>query len=215
VAGLDRAIAAWAHGGGLAFALLVALLLGLRHATDPDHLTAVTTLVAGEQRQGARRAGTLGAAWGAGHATTLLLVGVPLLLLRSALPTAVERTAEVAIGIVIVALALRLLRRSRRHAHGQRLVRTPLAAFGIGTLHGLGGSGGVALLVLSAVHGRTAAAASLGLFAAATALSMALVSAAFGHVMRADAIARRLGHLAPVLGAAGVAFGCWYAVAAI
>jgi high-affinity nickel permease len=215
VAGLDHALAALAHGGGLAFALLVALLLGLRHATDPDHLTAVTTLVAGGEQCGARRAGTLGAAWGAGHAATLLAVGVPLVLARGALPPSVERGAEAAIGVVIVALALRLLRRRHAPAHAERRGRMPLAALGIGALHGLGGSGGVALLVVAAMPGRTAAALALALFATAAALSMALVSAAFGLAVGSDAVAHRFARLTPLLGTAGIAFGACYALAAI
>ena len=58
----------------------VAVLLGIRHATDPDHLTAVSTVVLSRGNEGARRAGMLGVAWGVGHATTLLAVGIPLLL---------------------------------------------------------------------------------------------------------------------------------------
>ncbi|MFN8205772.1 MAG: hypothetical protein U0S48_24720, partial [Solirubrobacteraceae bacterium] len=67
---LDDAIAHLGAGGGLWLALLVAVLLGLRHATDPDHLTAVSTLVMSDPRDGSRRAGRLGLAWGLGHATT-------------------------------------------------------------------------------------------------------------------------------------------------
>ena len=73
--GLDEWIASL--GGNGAMALAVAVLLGLRHATDPDHLTAVSALVLSDQRDGARRAGALGLAWGLGHATTLLAVRAP------------------------------------------------------------------------------------------------------------------------------------------
>ena len=68
--GLDEWIAGL--GGNGLMGLAVALLMGLRHATDPDHLTAVSTLILSDQRDGARRAGALGLAWGLGHATTLL-----------------------------------------------------------------------------------------------------------------------------------------------
>ena len=54
--GLDDNIAALSHGGSILIVLLVAALLGLRHATDPDHLAAVTTLVAsGREEPGAGR----------------------------------------------------------------------------------------------------------------------------------------------------------------
>ena len=66
--GLDDWIAELAHGEALAAVLAVALLLGLRHASDPDHLAAVSTLIASEPEDGTRRAGRLGLAWGLGHA---------------------------------------------------------------------------------------------------------------------------------------------------
>ena len=64
-------------GGSGMMALLVAILLGLRHATDPDHLTAVSTLVLADRRHGRRRATVLGLAWGLGHAATLFGFGLP------------------------------------------------------------------------------------------------------------------------------------------
>lgn len=75
--GLDDQIAGLSDGGGLLLALAVAVLLGLRHASDPDHLTAVTTLILSGDRRGAPRAGSLGLAWGAGHAVTLSPLGFP------------------------------------------------------------------------------------------------------------------------------------------
>jgi high-affinity nickel permease len=65
VFGIDDWIAELAHGEGLALVLFVALLLGLRHASDPDHLAAVSTLIASDPEDGTRRAGRLGLAWGA------------------------------------------------------------------------------------------------------------------------------------------------------
>src|SRR5919107_630943 len=95
--------------GGILLALAVAVLLGFRHATDPDHITAVATLIAGDERHGARRARRLGLAWGAGHAVTLTAFGLPVVLVGDALPDAVQRGAELAVGVLIVVLAARLL----------------------------------------------------------------------------------------------------------
>ncbi|MDX6555573.1 MAG: hypothetical protein QOD86_1768, partial [Miltoncostaeaceae bacterium] len=72
----------------------VALLLGVRHATDPDHLTALSTLVLGEGESAVRRAGRLGLVWGAGHAVTITLLGLPVVLLDEALPGWAQRGAE-------------------------------------------------------------------------------------------------------------------------
>ena len=108
-----------------ATSLLAAALLGLRHASDPDHLTAVSTLVLSDAREGARRASMLGICWGLGHAVTLFLFGLPVVLFRRYLPDAVHQAAEAAIGAVIVLLAVRLLLRWQRgefaaHTHGTR-----------------------------------------------------------------------------------------------
>jgi ABC-type nickel/cobalt efflux system permease component RcnA len=245
---LDPAISGLG-GGGFAMALVVALLLGLRHATDPDHLTAVSTLVMSEGDEGGRRAGRLGLAWGTGHALTLLAFGLPVVLFRHALPEPVQQAAEVAIGIVIVALAVRLLVRWRRgyfhahpHRHGGRwhshphvheqtparehpdahdhphpdaLGRSPLAAFGIGLVHGVGGSAAVGVLLVGAIPGRAHAALALAVFAAATAVSMALLSTGFGYALGRAAVLRRVERAVPALGALSLLFGAWYAVVAL
>jgi cytochrome c biogenesis protein CcdA len=236
--------------------IVVALLLGLRHATDPDHLTAVSTLVLTEERDGARRAGVLGMAWGLGHGTTIFAFGLPIVLFRAYLPEGVRRTAEAVIGLVIVALAVRLLLRWRRgyfhahsHAHGDRrhahphvheggagqrgggaadhshqphshphaegMGRSPVAAYGIGLVHGIGGSAMVGLMVVGAAADRTLGVIALLLFAAGTAVSMALVSSAFGYVLARGPVARLVGPLMPAVGAASLAFGVWYAAGAV
>ena len=87
--GLDEHIAAYSDGTSLLLVAVVAFLLGLRHAGDPDHVAAVSALVAGE-RDGASRARRLGFAWGAGHATTLFAVGLPIVLAHGYLPDPVK-----------------------------------------------------------------------------------------------------------------------------
>ncbi|HYI99852.1 MAG TPA: hypothetical protein VEX36_09305 [Thermoleophilaceae bacterium] len=119
--GLDDWIAGLG-GDGLLVSLAVALLLGLRHATDPDHLTAVATLTLAE-REPTRRSALLGMAWGLGHACTVVAFGLPVVLLGSHLPEPVQRVTELAVGVLIVGLAVRLLVRWRRgllHAHPHR-----------------------------------------------------------------------------------------------
>jgi ABC-type nickel/cobalt efflux system permease component RcnA len=228
-------------------ALLVALLLGLRHATDPDHLTAVSTLVLGERRAGARGATLLGAAWGCGHAIALLALGLPFVLWGNALPARVQQAAELAIGLIVAGLAVRLLVRWRRgyfhvhphrhgdvvhahphvhehahdharaheHRHAEALGRTPLAAFGIGLVHGIGGSAGAGILLVSSVEGRTAAALALVVFACATAVAMGLTTLAFGRLLTRRGVALRLESAIPVLGAFGLLFGAWYALGSL
>jgi high-affinity nickel permease len=225
--GLDDRIAHLSSGGSVAVVLVVAALLGLRHATDPDHVAAVTTLVASSREQATRRAARLGAFWGLGHALTLLVGGIPVLLFERYLPEPLQRSAETAVAALIVFLAVRLLIRWRSgyfhahaHAHGREErdhrhpVRTPLGAFGIGLVHGLGGSAGVAVLLLAAIPSRTVAVLSLVVLALFTAVSMTIVTTGFGRALVSATVQRGFTVVAPGLGVLSLAFGVWYAAAA-
>ena len=221
-------------GAPLLAALGIAFVLGVRHASDPDHLVAVTSLVAADDGD-VRGASRLGAWWGAGHALTLLVIGVPLIAFKSELPSWLESGAEKAVGIVIVVLAVRLgfkwargdYRASahrhedghgrRRHLraggpeHRHRDVRSPRQAFAIGTLHGLAGTGAVVLLLIAAMGSRGEAMAALAVFAPMSIVSMALCTSAFAWVLTRPVIEpvyRTV--LIPALCAFGIMFGLWY-----
>jgi cytochrome c biogenesis protein CcdA len=224
----------------------LALALGLRHALDPDHLSAVATITACDASQGARPAMRIGLAWGLGHALTLLLLGVPVVLAGPWIPLWIHAAAEVAIGAIIVLLAVRLLMRWRRgelhvhaHRHGESAhfhphrhavthassgahehdhvpgARSPRAAFGIGLVHGVGGSAPGSILMVAAAHDRAGALVALSIFAAGTALSMVIASGAAGIALAHGPIARRVGYVAPILGGGALAFGIWYALAGL
>jgi hypothetical protein len=154
-----------------------------RHATDPDHIAAVTTLMASSREPARRRAAALGMWWGLGHALTLVLFGVPILLFEAYLPDVVQRGAETAVAALIVFLAVRLLVRHRhRHAHGHA-VRRPLGAFGIGLVHGMGGSAGVGVLLLAAIPSTALAVSCIVVLALFTAVSMTMVTTGFGATL--------------------------------
>ena len=230
----------------LAVVLVVAVGLALRHASDPDHLAAVSTLIASEAEDGTRRAGRLGLAWGLGHATTLALFGLPIVLFQAYLPDAAQRGAEALVGVVIMLLALRLLVRWRSgqfhahaHRHGQsehrhlhphddqrlnhdhahepevRLGRSPAQAFGIGSVHGMGGSASVGVLVLATIPDHVEAVAALMVFAVGTAVSMAALSSAFGYAITRGPVLRRSLAFAPAMGVLTLAFGGWYTLGAV
>jgi high-affinity nickel permease len=105
---LDSWLTGLLAGAPLLVALAIAFVLGLRHASDPDHLVAVTSLVAGSD-SGTREATRLGIWWGVGHAATLVLVGLPLIALKSSLPPWLESGAERGVGLVIIVLATRVI----------------------------------------------------------------------------------------------------------
>ncbi len=104
------------------------------------------------------------------------------------------------------------------HPHSERdhwhAVRTPAGAFGIGLVHGMGGSAGVGVLLLAAIPSETVAVASLLLLAAFTAISMTIVTMGFGVTFSARPFATASATLVPVLGTLSLAFGLWYAAAA-
>src|SRR5207244_7499279 len=100
---LDAWLTGLFAGASLLVALGIAFVLGLRHASDPDHLVAVTSLVAADDG-GTRGATRLGAWWGLGHGATLVLLGVPLIAFKSALPTWLECCAEEASGAGVMLL---------------------------------------------------------------------------------------------------------------
>jgi high-affinity nickel permease len=234
VENVDAWLSGLLDGAPLLVALGIAFLLGLRHASDPDHLVAVTSLVAAEDGD-TRKAAKLGAWWGAGHAGMLLALGLPLIFLKGELPAWLESGAEKAVGVVILALALRVMfkwlrgdYRATAHdhddGHGQRrhlrrggghqhvAVRTPTQALSIGMLHGLAGTGAVVLLLIAALPTQLEAALALAVFAPMSLVSMALCTSAFAWVLTRPAIEplyRTV--LIPSLGLFGVVFGLSYA----
>ncbi len=149
------------------------------------------------------------------------------MLFKAYLPARVQQGAETAIGFVIVALAVWLLVRWRRgafhvhvhdhgtsrhvhvhdhstaaeHAHRHSVrARSPLQAYGIGLVHGMGGSAGVGILLLAAIHNHLVAVLALALFAFFTAVSMALLSTGFGLTLSSEPVRRSFNRIAPALG---------------
>jgi ABC-type nickel/cobalt efflux system permease component RcnA len=231
---LDSLITGLFDGAPLLVALGVAFLLGLRHASDPDHLVAVTSLVAAEDGD-TKKAARLGAWWGVGHASALLAIGVPLIVFKTELPASLESGAEKAIGALILVLAARVIYkwargdyRANAHAHGAGhslrrhlrrgdgghrhvRVRTPAQALSIGLLHGLAGTGAVVLLLIAALPNRLEAGLALAVFAPMSIVSMAALTAAFAWVLTrpvVEPVYRSV--LIPALGAFGIMFGVWY-----
>jgi high-affinity nickel permease len=223
--GLDDRIASFSNGTTIGVVIAVAIVIGLRHASDPDHLAAVTTLIASSKERAGRSAARLGFVWGLGHATSLFAFGLPIILYRAYLPETVQRDAETAVGAMIVLLALILLHRWRRgrghvhvHAHdGERHshgARTPWQAYVIGVVHGIGGSAGVGVLLLASIPSHGLAIASLAVFALCAAISMSVLSCGFGLTLDRPRVRHAFARFTPALGGVSLAFGVWYALGA-
>jgi high-affinity nickel-transport protein len=86
----------------IASLLALGFALGMRHSTDPDHVVAVSTIVAREKRLGP--ACVLGMVWGVGHTVTIFAVGVAIIFLKLAVPARVGLSMELAVGLMLVLL---------------------------------------------------------------------------------------------------------------
>lgn len=176
-------------------------LLGMRHALEPDHLAAVTSLVSRERSFA--RAALLGVWWGVGHTLALFLAGAVLVGLRAEMPAAASDVFEFAVSLMLVGLGVRAIAQAARlgangptriHRHGSvvhshagvpahvhigawTLARRPLL---VGAIHGLAGSGALTALVLATLPSTAAQLAYVVLFGLGSTVSMAALSGVLG-----------------------------------
>jgi len=153
--------------------ILFASVAGMGHAFEPDHLLAVANLIS--------RRDTLAAAlrdgiyWGLGHTTTLVLVGAVILLGRVTFLT--SPWFEVAVGVLLVGMGIsRLLEQHRPPAKVRPGAAPSRAAFAVGLLHGLAGSGALVLLVMSEIRSVWVSVGYFAVFGAGSILGMFIVA---------------------------------------
>ncbi len=182
-------------------AWFLGLLLGMRHALEPDHLAAVSTLVTEENDP---RSGLwLGAFWGLGHTLALLAMGLALALFRTTLSDRLTTAFELAVSVMLLFLGLRALVRARaemahgapeRHEHGGRLHVHPghvahvhlgrrayaVRPLVVGIIHGLAGSGALTALVLAGFDTNLERLAYTVVFGGGSVLGMGLLSGLAG-----------------------------------
>jgi hypothetical protein len=169
--------------------LLFGLLQGLRHAFEPDHVVAISTMI-GEQRTSRARVG-YAAAWGIGHATMLLLVGTLLMLLRAELPARLDALFELGVSMMLIVLGGRALRFAVRglrprgtepHAHpsGAAYGWRAVGPLTMGMVHGLAGSGALTALVMARLPSPALGVAFILLFGAGATMGMSLLAGVAG-----------------------------------
>jgi high-affinity nickel-transport protein len=159
-------------------AAILGFLLGLRHATDADHVVAVTAIVARERTLG--RAARIGAMWGVGHSLTLLIVGGAIVAFRLVIPPRLGLGLEFCVALMLILLGFNNLRTpgdSADHSHDAPLTFNGVRPLLIGTVHGLAGSAAVALLVLATIRETAWALTYLAIFGIGTIAGMVLVTA--------------------------------------
>jgi hypothetical protein len=181
---------------------LIGLVQGVRHALEPDHLAAVSTLAAqtGAQKGRGVRVLKFAAAWGAGHGTMLLVVSGSLLALGRAMPERWSVALEALVACMLIALGLRALWSANTNANANASAgphveiearHVTALPFAIGTLHGLAGSGALAALAASRVPSPWDALLFVIAYGAGAALGMIALAALFagpiGNVTSAKA----------------------------
>ncbi len=216
--------------------LSLGFFLGMRHATDPDHVVAVTTIVSREQTL--RAAAPIGAIWGLGHTLTILVVGGAIILFGIVIPPRLGLSMELSVALMLILLGglnLSVLRRQARDtAHGGAgdhvhagdsghhaalaTIDRRLGRFGayrlvrplvVGVVHGLAGSAAVALLVLGTIRDPGWAVGYLVVFGAGTVAGMLLITTAMAlpFAYAARRFARLHRGLGLASGALSLAFG--------
>src|SRR5271167_3648054 len=89
---------------GLLSILAVGFFLGMRHATDPDHVIAVTTIVSNQRN--IMRSALIGAFWGVGHTVTIFVVGAGIILFNLVIPVRVGLSMELSVAVMLIILGL-------------------------------------------------------------------------------------------------------------
>jgi nitrile hydratase accessory protein len=177
---------------GLTASAGLGTLLGMKHAIEPDHLAAVSTLMTGERSSA--RAALLGACWGLGHTLTLLATGALLVVLHTEMPGAAVLAFEIGVVLLLIVFGVRAIclglgrgLGTPTHTHGPparaRLTadRWTLARpLLIGAVHGLAGSGALTALVVTTLPSSAAQLGYLTLFGAGSILGMAALSGLLG-----------------------------------
>jgi high-affinity nickel-transport protein len=175
--------------------LALGFFLGMRHATDSDHVIAVTTIVSRERSPLA--ALWVGALWGLGHTATILVVGGAIVLFGWVIPPRIGLSMELSVAVMLIVLGAMNLsgalgsikRAAHRHEHEPALdeasvphahvhERGPLRPLVIGVVHGLAGSAAVALLVLATIKSAGLALVYLAVFGVGTVAGMMLLTLA-------------------------------------
>lgn len=182
-------------------------VVGLRHALEPDHLAAVSTLVA-TRRNGFERA-MLGARWGLGHTLALVGVGALVIALRWRMPEALERGFELAVAMMLLALGIRALLERPSNERDAKIRGAPLL---VGFVHGLAGSGALTVIAVAAMPSLELSLLYIALFGIGSIVGMAALSMAIGwpleRFIAQPRVARRVGIATGIVSASvGVVWG--------
>lgn len=190
---------------GLPIAFVASLLLGMRHATDADHIVAVTTIVNRERM--AWRSSRIGLMWGLGHTLTIFGVGGAIILFRFAFTPRLGLSMEFCVALMLMVLGyLNLTRR------GPVAGAVPqLRPFLVGVVHGIAGSAAATLLILPLINDARWAVLYLGVFGVGTIAGMSMITVAIAApaIYAGERVAGLQRGIRLASGAVSVAFGAY------
>jgi high-affinity nickel-transport protein len=186
---------------------ITSLMLGMRHATDSDHVVAVTAIASRERS--VMKAAWLGALWGFGHTLTLLLAGGAIILFKVTFTPRLGLSMEFAVAVMLVVLGLLNLFEIRPRAASLNNARP----FLVGVVHGLAGSAAAVLLIVPLIPDPRWAVVYLLVFGFGTVVGMTLItlSIAAPSLLLASRMAGMQRSLRLASGAVSVVFGLYLA----
>src|SRR5712691_10905368 len=177
-------------------------VLGLKHALDPDHMVAVSTIVS--QSNNVKRSSLVGTFWGLGHTLSLLCAGVVVIALKVQISERVALWMEFAVALMLIFLGLKAMMKSLRgwklhrhrhthdggththlhlhhnsdeHVHGHRhLIGLGARPFFVGMVHGMAGSAALTLLVLATIPSAVAGLLYIAVFGLGSVGGMLIMS---------------------------------------
>ena len=217
--------------------LTFGFLLGLKHATEADHLVAVSTVVT--ERRGLLKSAAVGAFWGLGHTISLFIAGILVLLLNFEISGRTENALEICVGVMLTLLGLNVFRKLARggnlhfhaHDHGSRLHAHPHIhenahadepdthhgfsfsprSLLIGMVHGMAGSAALMLLVIPTIESRAVGLLYILVFGVGSIAGMALMTFIVGLPFQITALrfTRFNQLLQGTAGMAGIILGLW------
>ncbi|MFD0825588.1 urease accessory protein UreH domain-containing protein [Neobacillus sp. M.A.Huq-85] len=167
--------------------LALGFILGIRHALEPDHVIAVSTIAS--QSKKLWQASLAGVFWGIGHTATLFIIGIILIVMKNDIPEKWSLTLEFLVGIMLVYLgiaAMLSIRKNRKHSHHHDEVHifvkkpTYFKSLFIGFVHGLAGSAAMVLLTMSTVHSVWQGALYILVFGLGTVIGMLIFTTVIG-----------------------------------
>ena len=165
--------------------LLLAAIVGFGHAFEADHLAAISNIVT--RRDKLMLALKDGAYWGLGHTSTILLIGVIIMVGKATFLHEVFTYFEAGVGLMLMVLGVVRLRplwdKAAPARHGQQQEGQQQGhqlAYGVGLIHGLAGSGTLILLVMTEIEGTFTSLLYLLLFGLGSVFGMLTVASIFG-----------------------------------